>query len=803
MLTRLIDKLLEFRFSTLIVILLFVSFSPYLFFDFGFHNDYTIWAYNNKDCCSGFPENSHLINVGRFLQAYLQGMYLWFFTDLHSLVYGRAAGLIFACIGAILLATIARKNGMDKFSSAAFGAAVFLLPLAQVNLGWVTNFVPGLFNAVLVLYATLIFPDLQSVLNKNRRARIKVGICALLLLSSLFNYPPTIGFFLIPVMIRMMYKGFTQRQERLQVAYAFVFFAAVCVTYFVLHRFVFMPIFDIVFPASSFYRFDISPSIFNNIIKFFLDIAPAMLNVWNPAPSLVVALGVFVFVVAQPILMVYKNYQTTLSNTVIKQSVIFVAAWFVLFMSMNSPGLLAIGEPPSFYRTWHPGMAAVLLLLFYNVDLLRSIVVKKSIIIMFLIIGGLFSFNSSMHLSSVLSKQFKYALSQINSQFSPTEREHYLLIEKRPESSLFGHSRWGELGFIHILSRGHAIYILREYFNHNIHPIVESIVVQQSKNEILIEADLLEKSQTYFPRSPADAINLPFATAFDFRIDTYFEKSGPMPVVMDIVGTKSASVTCYRLHAGIDASPARAPRSWRLTGSNDGEVWTELDRQFDQVAWQEGASRLFVPKHTNERYLRYRLEVDESNQPGFTRVSQLQLYTRKDACQETILLDESGVDPVILKSLASISETMPVKLAGMATQSGLSDPPFRLQRALDNIYYTFWETLGHFPLNVKFKFFENKQIKCYSLQSGGDKANHRMPRSWRFMGTNDGVNWKTLDTRSDENKWTDNERRIFKISTFGEYRSYQIEFLSVNGGRFFRLYNMALSEDSQCNHSIP
>lgn len=797
------EKLNGWRYNAIIIILIYLSFSPYLFFDFGFHNDFTIWSYDNKNCCSGFPENPHLINIGRFLQAYLQGIYLWFFTDLRSLVFGRAFGIAFACIGAIMLSFAARKNGMGNLSSVAFGTAVFLLPPAQVNLGWVTNFVPGLLNAVFVLYAASIFPDLKSILSGEKLPRIWLVICALLLLSTLFIYPPTVGFFLLPAMIRIMYSGLNKREDQLQAAYAFLFFTLTCAVYFLMHRFVIMKVFDITFPASSFYRFDIAIGLLGNFTKFFHEIVPVMLNLWNPAPSTVIATSALLLVVAPAIFLVYKDCRTSPPRKVLTHFAIITSVWLVLFLAINTPGLMAIGQPPSFYRAWHPGMAAVLLLFFYRIEFFRSAAIKKSAIFALLLIGCFFSFNSSMHLATTLSKQFKYAVSQIGAQFSPPEREHYVIVEKRPNSLLFGHPRWGELGFIHILARGHGIYILKQYFDYGIHPIIESVVAKQDNNSLLLEPELLEKSSWFFPRSPADPLNKPFDSSFDFRVDTFFEKQNVLPMTMDIVGTRSANIECYKIHAGIEKSPSYAPRSWSLNGSNDGQDWVILDRQSNQTAWHAGESRLFIPKQTGS-YKHYRLEVDSSNQPGLVRISEMQLFSRLSACQNPKLAQEVMIAPSFLKSLASVSDdAMSVKLAGVATESGLSDPPFRIQRALDNIYYTFWETLGLFPIDVDLKFFENKQIKCYAFQAGADKASKRMPKSWKLMGSNDGDNWNVLDARSNEIKWTDNSRRTYLIASPGSYRSYRIEFLSVNGGSHLRLYEMALSEDRECAHTIP
>src|SRR3990167_442897 len=131
----------ECLYFVLIILFLFISYLPYLIYDFGFHNDFEIWAYSNKKCCGWFSETWHLTSIGRFLQAILQNIYLSFFTDLHSLVYGRGLAILFSAIAAILIFSQAKKGGMSNFSSAAFSLGVFLLPPAHVNLTYITHFI--------------------------------------------------------------------------------------------------------------------------------------------------------------------------------------------------------------------------------------------------------------------------------------------------------------------------------------------------------------------------------------------------------------------------------------------------------------------------------------------------------------------------------------------------------------------------------------------------------------------------------------------------------------------------------------
>lgn len=804
-------KSFELHYVAITFILIFISYSPYIFLDFGFHNDFTIWQYNNKICCNGFPENPHLINIGRFLQAYLQGFYLSFFTDLESLAYGRTVGLATAGLCALMLSSSVIKNGMGRLTGLAFGIAVFLLPSAQVNLGWVTNYVPGVLNAIFVLYAASIFPAWEDVSKANKLTVLKLVLSFIILIATLFNYPPTVGFFLIPVIARFLYSGGEKKEERVQGIYAIAFFALACLFYFIVHRFVVMKLLGISFPQNSFYRFDIAKDLVGNIWLFLSEIVPVMLNLWNPAPIPFVGFTVLLLIIVPPSIKAFKKCRLTDDRRVIKNSIITMFFVILIFGEINTPGLMAIGRPPAFYRTWHPGTAAIMFILFYGIDKLRCKTATNSLLFACLVAGSFFSFNSSMYLASTLSKQFNFALAQLKTQFSE-ERDRYIIIEKRPESLLFGRQRWGELGFIHILPQGHAIYVLDRYLDHHVHHVIENIVVTKKDNNLLLETELLEKSSSLFPRSPTEPENLPFVNLFDLRLDTSFEINGEMSSAINIVGNRPANVSCYIIYSDANSPPSRAPREWILSGTNDGYAWNKIDSQSNQTAWDVGENRAYFPMNAGN-YRRYRLEIKRSNRDEPINISEIQLFTRVSACREPILLNGYAVDPILKKSITTSLDSTSINLAGTANTSSMSDPQFRLQRALDNIYYSFWETRGPFPVKVDFRFFVKRKIQCYAFQAGADRAGQRMPRSWRLLGSNDLLVWDSLDIRSDEPAWIDekglgdaniNARRSYLVASPDSYLFYKLEFLSVyNSEEILRLYEMGLSEDPKCLQSMP
>ena len=76
--------------------------------DFGFHNDLAIWAGGDK-CCLQFVEATHLINIGRFIQAYLQGILIYLLDDISDFKYARLLSIIHQYINYLLLYKILRN----------------------------------------------------------------------------------------------------------------------------------------------------------------------------------------------------------------------------------------------------------------------------------------------------------------------------------------------------------------------------------------------------------------------------------------------------------------------------------------------------------------------------------------------------------------------------------------------------------------------------------------------------------------------------------------------------------------------
>lgn len=71
-------------------------------------------------------------------------------------------------------------------------------------------------------------------------------------------------------------------------------------------------------------------------------------------------------------------------------------------------------------------------------------------------------------------------------------------------------------------------------------------------------------------------------------------------------------------------------------------------------------------------------------------------------------------------------------------------------------------------------------LSGYSLTSGDDVP-ERDPKNWRIQGSNDGTTWVTLDTKTDQNFSTRNEKQVFTISNTTSY-TYHRFYLDADAG---------------------
>ncbi|MDQ6422166.1 glycoside hydrolase N-terminal domain-containing protein [Paenibacillus sp. LHD-117] len=97
---------------------------------------------------------------------------------------------------------------------------------------------------------------------------------------------------------------------------------------------------------------------------------------------------------------------------------------------------------------------------------------------------------------------------------------------------------------------------------------------------------------------------------------------------------------------------------------------------------------------------------------------------------------------------------------------------------------------GKPPFWIQWEYAEAKVITGYSLTSGNDVPN-RDPKDWTLKGSNDGVQWTVLDTRTNEEFASRKLTKTYSFTNNTAYKFYKFD-LVTKGGTQIQLSEMKL-----------
>lgn len=92
-------------------------------------------------------------------------------------------------------------------------------------------------------------------------------------------------------------------------------------------------------------------------------------------------------------------------------------------------------------------------------------------------------------------------------------------------------------------------------------------------------------------------------------------------------------------------------------------------------------------------------------------------------------------------------------------------------------------------------------VKRYTINCA-DVA-ERDPKSWSFLGSQDGSDWTTLDSQSNQSFTYRMQMKICNLGTTAAYRFYRLQITANNGARGVALGELGLWGDSRPHHTQP
>lgn len=382
------DSLIKNYISALFVFIsTILFFTPILGHQFGYINDYTIFEYDNRQCCLGFPETMQLFAIGRPLQAILLNIQLLFVSDVASLQTMRIFFVLLIGAAATLFSFYVQSNfNMARYSAAFLALLIFTLPSMVINSFWVAQSIPGIVPLFLVLLAHFWMQKRNS--SDHNKTFVIVGVFSLIF-SSLLIYPPATFFFLTLTFIKFVFgpKDIV-RAKLADISAEVMILLAACIVYFLSIKYVLKPIllmsnfggmdfksyFHNLEAANSAYNFSLSFDFIGKITRIH-DLFIMVVSAWFSrlplsliAPVAITCTAIFIW--------------ASIRSPYLKHLKIFAKIIFGLALSIAIPLLTAIpvligqGNYPILYRVIFASMAIVPIAIVFAID--RACMAKKS-----------------------------------------------------------------------------------------------------------------------------------------------------------------------------------------------------------------------------------------------------------------------------------------------------------------------------------------------------------------------------------------------------------------------------------------
>ncbi len=116
---------------------------------------------------------------------------------------------------------------------------------------------------------------------------------------------------------------------------------------------------------------------------------------------------------------------------------------------------------------------------------------------------------------------------------------------------------------------------------------------------------------------------------------------------------------------------------------------------------------------------------------------------------------------------------------GTPTASRDQGAPYEASSAFDDNTATFYYSGGATDW-IQYQLAAGKVVQQYTIQAR-DTTGVAAPKDWTFKGSNNGSDWDTLDTVTNETAWANGEKRTFTFSNSTSYTFYRLDITASNG----------------------
>lgn len=238
--------------------------------------------------------------------------------------------------------------------------------------------------------------------------------------------------------------------------------------------------------------------------------------------------------------------------------------------------------------------------------------------------------------------------------------------------------------------------------------------------------------------------------------------------------SRPVSARGYSIVTGNDTASYgkdRNPKSWALYGSDNGEIWTLVDRieNDTKLPAANNTEVLYTMEKATEEFSWWKWEISEIVNGGCMQVN------------EFSLLRAGAEVPQYVDGTPGIWGMPTNALDGITGSCGNSK----------------WCVGFEGSASVTWKYDAPMSISSYSLFTGGDTHVNpgRNPQSWTLYGSDNGSDWKAIDQRTDDVTMgaTSIEEYVFYLDTPSvAYSYFRLEITKIRGGNCLQLAEIVL-----------
>ncbi len=216
--------------------------------------------------------------------------------------------------------------------------------------------------------------------------------------------------------------------------------------------------------------------------------------------------------------------------------------------------------------------------------------------------------------------------------------------------------------------------------------------------------------------------------------NSYLQYQSPVPVAL----------RAYAIFS--DGKPDKAPASWTLRASKDGEHWVDLDTREHQTfsAPYEKKSPAIMP---DDAYTFFRLNLQTGSE---VRLSEWQLYG------EALFKDDITADGGNLS----------------VVHDGEPNTDYRI--LTDKKSATVFRVKADSGLRILYKAQGGYKLEAYSLTAAGD-APEKDPRSWVLYASSDGKDWVKIDEQRNQAFDYRKTTQYYRVCPDKAYQYYKLQ----------------------------